>query len=37
MYLGKWLMREKIRRWFNRCSGGLLAAIGVSFLLVRRG
>ncbi|HEX3381127.1 MAG TPA: LysE family translocator, partial [Paraburkholderia sp.] len=19
MYLGKWLMREKIRRWFNRC------------------
>ncbi|WP_233855921.1 LysE family translocator [Paraburkholderia sp. HD33-4] len=37
MYLGKWLMRAKIRRWFNRCCGGFLAAIGVSFLLVRRG
>ncbi|MBB5417726.1 threonine/homoserine/homoserine lactone efflux protein [Paraburkholderia atlantica] len=36
MYLGKWLMRAKIRRWFNRCCGGFLAAIGVSFLLVRR-
>ncbi|APA89160.1 LysE family translocator [Paraburkholderia sprentiae WSM5005] len=37
MYLGKWLMRAKIRRWFNRCCGGFLAAIGMSFLLVRRG
>ncbi|SDR54960.1 Threonine/homoserine/homoserine lactone efflux protein [Paraburkholderia tuberum] len=37
MYLGKWLMRAKIRRWFNRCCGGFLAAIGVSFLLFRRG
>ncbi|MGF6640767.1 LysE family translocator [Paraburkholderia sp. 35.1] len=37
MYLGKWLMRAQIRRWFNRCCGGFLAAIGVSFLLVRRG
>ncbi|SMG61390.1 LysE family translocator [Paraburkholderia susongensis] len=36
MYLGKWLVRAKIRRWFNRCCGGFLAAIGVSFLLVRR-
>ncbi|NIF52074.1 LysE family translocator [Burkholderia sp. Ax-1724] len=37
MYLGKWLGRAKVRRWFNRCCGGFLAAIGVSFLLVRRG
>ncbi|MGF6855401.1 LysE family translocator [Paraburkholderia sp. CI3] len=37
MYLGKWLMRAQIRRWFDRCCGGFLAAIGVSFLLVRRG
>ncbi|SDR23593.1 Threonine/homoserine/homoserine lactone efflux protein [Paraburkholderia fungorum] len=37
MYLGKWLMRAKVRRWFNRCCGGFLAAIGVSFLAVRRG
>ncbi|OLL29156.1 lysine transporter LysE [Burkholderia sp. SRS-W-2-2016] len=36
MYLGKWLGRADIRRWFNRCCGGFLAAIGVSFLLVRR-
>ncbi|EEA00690.1 Lysine exporter protein (LYSE/YGGA) [Burkholderia sp. H160] len=37
MHLGKWLMRAQIRRWFNRCCGGFLAAIGVSFLLVQRG
>ncbi|NML30275.1 LysE family translocator [Paraburkholderia antibiotica] len=37
MYLGKWLVRAKVRRYFNRCCGGFLAAIGVSFLLVRRG
>ena len=36
-YLGKWLIRTKVRRWFNRVCGGFLAAIGVSFLLVRRG
>jgi threonine/homoserine/homoserine lactone efflux protein len=37
MHLGKWLVRAKVRRWFNRVCGGFLAAIGVSFLLVRRG
>ncbi|OAJ53128.1 lysine transporter LysE [Paraburkholderia ginsengiterrae] len=37
MYLGKWLVRAKVRRWFNRCCGGFLAAIGVGFLMVRRG
>ena len=37
MYLGKWLERANIRRWFNRCCGGFLAVIGVSFLAVRRG
>jgi threonine/homoserine/homoserine lactone efflux protein len=37
MYLGKWLVRARVRRWFNRFCGGFLAAIGVSFLLVRRG
>jgi threonine/homoserine/homoserine lactone efflux protein len=37
MYLGKWFVRAKVRRWFNRVCGGFLAAIGVSFLLVRRG
>ena len=36
MHLGKWLVRAKVRRWFNRCCGTFLAAIGVSFLLVRR-
>ncbi|MFM0220399.1 LysE family translocator [Paraburkholderia dipogonis] len=37
MYLGKWLVRARVRRWFNRCCGGFLAAIGVGFLMVRRG
>ncbi|MFL9889852.1 LysE family translocator [Paraburkholderia sp. RL17-383-BIF-A] len=37
MYLGKWLVRATVRRWFNRCCGGFLAAIGVGFLMVRRG
>ena len=37
MYLGKWLVRRTVRRWFNRCCGGFLAAIGVGFLMVRRG
>lgn len=37
MYLGKWLTRTKVRRWFNRCCGTFLGAIGISFLLVRRG
>ncbi|WP_027209591.1 LysE family translocator [Burkholderia sp. WSM2232] len=36
MHLGKWLVRAHVRRWFNRCCGAFLAAIGVSFLLVRR-
>ena len=36
MHLGKWLVRARVRRWFNRCCGALLAAIGLSFLLVRR-
>ncbi|AFT89198.1 LysE family translocator [Paraburkholderia phenoliruptrix] len=36
MHLGKWLVRSRVRRWFNRCCGAFLAAIGVSFLLVRR-
>ncbi|MFM0156741.1 LysE family translocator [Paraburkholderia sediminicola] len=36
MHLGKWLVRAKVRRWFNRCCGAFLATIGVSFLLVRR-
>ncbi|CAH2800961.1 MAG: Transporter, LysE family [uncultured Paraburkholderia sp.] len=36
MHLGKWLVRARVRRWFNRCCGAFLAAIGVSFLLVRR-
>lgn len=36
MHLGKWLVRARVRRWFNRCCGTFLAAIGVSFLLVRR-
>lgn len=35
-YLGRWLARATVRRWFNRCCGALLGAIGVSFLLVRR-
>jgi threonine/homoserine/homoserine lactone efflux protein len=35
-YLGTWLSRATVRRWFNRCCGALLGAIGVSFLLVRR-
>jgi threonine/homoserine/homoserine lactone efflux protein len=37
MYLGKWLVRARVRRWFNRCGGGFLAALGVGFLMVRRG
>ncbi|MFM0416409.1 LysE family translocator [Paraburkholderia aromaticivorans] len=37
MYLGKWLVRATVRRWFNRCCGGFLAAIAVGFLMVRRG
>ncbi|GJH04188.1 LysE family translocator [Paraburkholderia terrae] len=36
MHLGKWLTRATVRRWFNRCCGAFLGAIGVSFLLVRR-
>ena len=36
MHLGKWLTRSKVRRWFNRCCGTFLGAIGISFLLVRR-
>ena len=36
MHLGKWLTRAAVRRWFNRCCGAFLGAIGVSFLLVRR-
>ncbi|NPT35569.1 LysE family translocator [Paraburkholderia xenovorans] len=31
MYLGKWLARARVRRWFNRCCAGFLAAIGVRF------
>jgi threonine/homoserine/homoserine lactone efflux protein len=37
MYLGKWLVRVTVRRWFNRCCGAFLGGVGVSFLLVRRG
>lgn len=37
MYLGRWLLRARARRWFNRCCGAFLAAIGVGFLVVRRG
>ncbi|CAB3648455.1 Homoserine/homoserine lactone efflux protein [Paraburkholderia graminis C4D1M] len=37
MYLGKWLVRARVRRWFNRCCGAFLAAMGVGFLMVRRG
>ena len=37
MYLGKWLVRARVRRWFNRCCGAFLAAIGVGFLMARRG
>ncbi|MFC0401539.1 LysE family translocator [Paraburkholderia rhizosphaerae] len=36
VYLGKWLTRTSVRRWFNRCCGMFLGAIGVSFLLLRR-
>jgi threonine/homoserine/homoserine lactone efflux protein len=36
MYLGRWLTRAAVRRWFNRCCGAFLGLIGVSFLLVRR-
>ena len=35
MYLGRWLTRAKVRRWFNRTCGTFLGAIGLSFLLVR--
>ncbi len=35
VYLGRWLTRTKVRRWFNRCCGTFLGAIGLSFLLVR--
>ncbi|WP_224013639.1 LysE family translocator [Paraburkholderia tropica] len=37
MYLARWLTRSTVRRWFNRACGTFLGAIGVSFLLVRRG
>jgi threonine/homoserine/homoserine lactone efflux protein len=37
MYLGKWLVRARVRRWFNRCCGAFLAAMGLGFLMVRRG
>ncbi|WP_322004337.1 LysE family translocator [Paraburkholderia tropica] len=37
MYLARWLTRSVVRRWFNRACGAFLGAIGVSFLLVRRG
>jgi threonine/homoserine/homoserine lactone efflux protein len=36
VYLGRWLTRATVRRWFNRCCGAFLGVIGVSFLLVRR-
>jgi threonine/homoserine/homoserine lactone efflux protein len=36
MYLGRWLTRTTVRRWFNRTCGAFLGLIGVSFLLVRR-
>ena len=36
MYLGRWLTRTSVRRWFNRACGAFLGVIGVSFLLVRR-
>jgi threonine/homoserine/homoserine lactone efflux protein len=36
MYLGRWLTRATVRRWFNRACGAFLGVIGVSFLLVRR-
>ncbi|MBV8259487.1 MAG: LysE family translocator [Paraburkholderia sp.] len=36
MYLGRWLTRAAVRRWFNRTCGAFLGVIGVSFLLVRR-
>lgn len=36
VYLGRWLTRATVRRWFNRCCGAFLGLIGVSFLLVRR-
>ncbi|MFD1554512.1 LysE family translocator [Paraburkholderia silviterrae] len=36
MYLGRWLTRASVRRWFNRACGAFLGVIGVSFLLVRR-
>ena len=35
MYLGRWLTRANVRRWFNRFCGSFLGAIGLSFLLVR--
>ncbi|WP_233866477.1 LysE family translocator [Paraburkholderia adhaesiva] len=36
MYLGRWLTRATVRRWFNRCCGAFLGVIGVGFLLVKR-
>ncbi|HTH60021.1 MAG TPA: LysE family translocator [Paraburkholderia sp.] len=36
VFLGRWLTRASVRRWFNRCCGSFLGLIGVSFLLVRR-
>jgi threonine/homoserine/homoserine lactone efflux protein len=36
VYLGRWLTRATVRRWFNRCCGAFLGIIGLSFLLVRR-
>lgn len=36
VYLGRFLTRATVRRWFNRTCGVFLGAIGVSFLLARR-
>ncbi|WP_114811778.1 LysE family translocator [Paraburkholderia kururiensis] len=36
VYLARWLARASVRRWFNRCCGAFLGAIGVSFLFARR-
>ena len=35
-FLGRWLTRTAVRRWFNRCCGAFLGLIGAGFLLVRR-
>jgi threonine/homoserine/homoserine lactone efflux protein len=34
-WLARFLVRTRVRRWFNRCCGTFLGAIGVSFLFVR--